>query len=183
MGCLDFPSEGKVLYQGRNLLEISEREAKIIRNREICLIPQQIFINTSISVYDNVSHVLKILGEPDKDINRKVEFWLKELNIWNKRNMLGFDTTASEKLLISIARAMIKDPKILLLDEPLADKDIHDKIGLQALLNRINRKFKVTVIHATKNWELASESDVIILLNGGTVTSTQERNSSLQMAV
>ena len=78
---------------------------------------------------------------------------------------------------------MVKEPQVLLIDEPVAHLDLSKKFEVVKLLQNINRKSGTTILMTTKNWEIACQSDVVYLLREGQITEKQDGNTQIQMAV
>jgi len=182
MGCMDVPSEGKVLYNGRDLATLNQKDAKNLRNNEIGFIQQSISVNTSISVYENVAFMLKIINVKESIIKERVTFWLQELNLWHKKDSLGIYLNSSDLVKVSLAKALVKEPQILLIDEPFEILELTQKFEMLKLIQKVNRDHGITMVMATKSWEEACQADVVYLLRGGHITDKQNGKAQIQMA-
>lgn len=117
--------------------------------RGVALVPQEYMLFPHMTVYQNVEFGLKMRRTPQQERRRLVREMLELLGIWHLRDRLPMTLSGGEKQKTALARALITEPKILLLDEPLSALDQPTKNKLREELKQTQRKLNTTTIHVT----------------------------------
>ena len=162
-GFLD-PSSGDVLFQNEDLLKLPSYK------RDINTVFQKYALFPHLNVYDNVAFGLKLKKTPRDIIDRKVRRMLKLVNLeeYGKRNIN--EMSGGQQQRIAIARALVNEPSVLLLDEPLAALDLKLRKEMQLELKRIQQEVGITFIFVTHDQEEAlTMSDKIVVMQGGEI--------------
>lgn len=159
------PSSGEIFFDGVSLKEY-DRRIYILR-RKIGMIFQDFKLFKRRNVFENVSFLLESLGYPSSYIKVKVEETLKEVGIYEKRNSFPHTLSGGEGQRVSIARALVMSPLILLADEPTGNLDWKTSFSLMDLFMEIN-KMGTTIIMCTHNEEIVNRYNrrVIYLREG-----------------
>lgn len=144
----DRADSGNILIDGENPL-------KLIKNGEISMVFQEALLLPHLNVYENIAFGLKIKKMKKKEINEKVAKIIKELNLEGKEKNYPNELSGGEKQRVSIGRALIGNPKILLMDEPFSALDFNLREKLQNLIKKIHKKLKITIIFVTHDREEA----------------------------
>jgi cell division transport system ATP-binding protein len=119
------------------------------------------------TVYDNVAYSLQVIGEGRQQIRRKVPDILRLVGLSTKLHNFPDELSGGEQQRVSIARAFVNHPPLLLADEPTGNLDEHTAEELHALLKEMHREHGLTSIIATHNSALASACDRVLRLEGG----------------
>jgi cell division transport system ATP-binding protein len=141
------PSQGELLIAGRSLGEIPRNKVPFLR-RNIGVVFQDYKLLPNRTVYDNVAYSLQVIGEPRQSIRRKVPDILHLVGLSTKLHSYPDQLSGGEQQRVSIARAFVNHPPLLLADEPTGNLDPETSIGIMQLLYRINRTGS-TVLVAT----------------------------------
>ena len=129
------------------------------------------------SVYMNIAYPLKIRKIPKEEIKDRVEKIARDLNIEDLLNKNAHHLSGGEKAKVSLARALIFKPELLLLDEPCASLDPYIITEIEKILLKINREEKTTIILITHDLSEAKRiADEILLLNKGKVVALKKRD-------
>uniref|UniRef100_A0A151K338 Spermidine/putrescine import ATP-binding protein PotA n=1 Tax=Trachymyrmex cornetzi TaxID=471704 RepID=A0A151K338_9HYME len=156
------PSSGQILFQGKDLIKIP------IYKRQINTIFQSYALFPHLNVFDNIAYGLK-LKKINKDRIRKEV--LKALSLVKLEGMEDKDIndlSGGQKQRVAVARALVLNPKILLLDEPFAALDLKLRQQMQLELKKIQREVEITFIFITHDQEEAfTMSDRVVVLNNG----------------
>lgn len=156
------PSSGQILFQGKDLIKIP------IYKRQINTIFQSYALFPHLNVFDNIAYGLK-LKKINKDRIRKEV--LKALSLVKLDGMEDKDIndlSGGQKQRVAVARALVLNPKILLLDEPFAALDLKLRQQMQLELKKIQREVEITFIFITHDQEEAfTMSDRVVVLNSG----------------
>jgi cell division transport system ATP-binding protein len=140
-------SKGDILIAGRNLSEIPRNKVPYLR-RNIGVVFQDYKLLPNRTVYDNVAYSLQVIGETRQEIRRKVPDILRLVGLSTKLHNYPDELSGGEQQRVSIARAFVNHPPLLLADEPTGNLDPETSIGIMQLIYRINRT-GTTVIVAT----------------------------------
>ena len=149
------PTEGEISIAGRVLNEIPRSRVPYLR-RNIGVVFQDYKLLPNRTVYDNVAYSLQVIGEPRQEIRRKVPDILRLVGLSTKLHNYPDELSGGEQQRVSIARAFVNHPPLLLADEPTGNLDPETSIGIMQLIYRINRT-GTTVIVATHDKEMVDK--------------------------
>jgi cell division transport system ATP-binding protein len=149
------PSEGDIVIAGRTLRRIPRKRVPLVR-RNIGTVFQDFKLLPNRTVYDNVAYSLEVIGEGRQQIRRKVPDILRLVGLSTKLHNYPDELSGGEQQRVSIARAFVNHPPLLLADEPTGNLDPETSIGIMQLIYRINRT-GTTVIVATHDKEMVDK--------------------------
>jgi cell division transport system ATP-binding protein len=160
------PTEGQIIIAGKNILRIPDHKIYLLR-RNMGIVYQDFRLLFHRRVFDNVAVALQVLGNPIKDMKRKVFIALRMVNlhhrIWDYPSHLSY----GEQQRLAIARAFVNNPRILLADEPTGNLDPKLAVEIIGLFKEINKQ-GTTVIICTHDKELIRQfGDRILFLHEG----------------
>jgi len=146
------PARGKVLIAGRDIAALPRKKVPKLR-RNIGVVFQDYKLLPNRTVYDNVAYTLTVIGESRSNIKSKVPEILRLVGLSTKLNSYPDELSGGEQQRVSLARAFVNHPPLLLADEPTGNLDPETSIGIMQLLYRMNRT-GTTVIVATHDNEM-----------------------------
>ncbi len=149
------PTKGEIFIAGRGLGEIERKRVPYLR-RNIGVVFQDYKLLPNRTVYDNVAYSLQVIGESREEIRRKVPDILRLVGLSTKLHNYPDELSGGEQQRVSIARAFVNHPPLLLCDEPTGNLDPETSIGIMQLIYRINRT-GTTVIVATHDKEMVDK--------------------------
>jgi cell division transport system ATP-binding protein len=149
------PSEGRISIAGRDINEIPRKRVPYLR-RNIGVVFQDYKLLPNRTVYANVAYALEVIGEPRESIRRKVPDILRLVGLSTKLHNYPDELSGGEQQRVSIARAFVNHPPLLLCDEPTGNLDPETSIGIMQLIYRINRT-GTTVLVATHDREMVDK--------------------------
>ena len=160
------PSQGELLIAGRELTTMERKKVPFLR-RNLGVVFQDYKLLPNRTVYANVAYALQVIGESRESIRRKVPDILRLVGLSTKLHNYPDELSGGEQQRVSIARAFVNHPPLLLADEPTGNLDPETSIGIMQLIYRINRT-GTTVIVATHDKEMVDKMRrrVIELRNG-----------------
>jgi cell division transport system ATP-binding protein len=168
------PTEGTIWVAGKNMGEIAHHKIPFLR-RNIGCIFQDFKLLPNKSVYDNVAFALEVIGRPKSVIQSQVPQILELVGLTKKADNLPTELSGGEQQRVSIARAFVNRPLILLADEPTGNLDPNTSVGIMRLLDRIN-KTGTTVVMATHDQGIVdSMRRRVIELDRGSLVRDQVR--------
>src|SRR4051795_6047822 len=149
------PSQGRISIAGRDIVDIPRKRVPYLR-RNIGVVFQDYKLLPNRTVYANVAYALEVIGEPRESIRRKVPDILRLVGLSTKRHNSPDELWGGEQQRVSIARAFVNPPPLLLCDEPTGNLDPETSIGIMQLIYRINRT-GTTVLVATHDKEMVDK--------------------------
>jgi cell division transport system ATP-binding protein len=146
------PSRGEVRIAGRDVGRLPRKKVPRLR-RNVGVVFQDYKLLPNRTVYDNVAYCLQVIDEPRSEIRRKVPEVLRLVGLSTKLNAYPDELSGGEQQRVSLARAFVNHPPLLLADEPTGNLDPETSVGIMQLLYRMNRT-GTTVIVATHDREM-----------------------------
>jgi cell division transport system ATP-binding protein len=168
------PDDGRIWVAGKDIGKLSPWKVPFLR-RNIGCIFQDFKLLPSRTVYENVAFALEVIGRPRHVINSQVPAILELVGLGKKFKNLPHELSGGEQQRVSIARAFVNRPLILLADEPTGNLDPTTSVGIMRLLDRINRT-GTTVVMATHDQSIVDTMRRrVIELDRGTIVRDQSR--------
>lgn len=168
LGGMDQPTEGKVLVDGKEVSAMNDKQLGAYRADVIGFIFQFYNLLPSLTAYENIALTKSIVKNA-----RDAEELLHLVGLDHCRNKFPAQMSGGEQQRVSIARALAKNPKILLGDEPTGALDSETGIVVLELLQELCRKEKKTVILVTHNADIAKCADRVIRMKNGKIREIQ----------
>jgi cell division transport system ATP-binding protein len=170
------PTGGRIIVGGRELARLKSSKVPMLR-RNIGCVFQDFKLLHNRTASENVAYALKVQGESKRDIRTKVPEVLNLVGLSAKTNSLPDELSGGEQQRVSIARAFVNHPPLLICDEPTGNLDPDTSVGIMQLLYRINRT-GTTVVMATHDREMVDKMRKrVIALENGTVIRDERRGS------
>ena len=167
LGGVDRPTSGKIFIDGNNICELNNDKLAIFRRRQIGIVYQFYNLIPILTAEENITLPADLDGrKPDP---KKLEDIMQTLGIADKRKNLPNELSGGQQQRISIARALINDPAILLADEPTGNLDSKSRSDIVSLFKMTNQKYNQTIIMITHNLEIAKEADRVIRIQDGKI--------------
>lgn len=163
MAGLDRPTRGRILFNGRDVTGIS------VRKRSIAMVYQQFVNYPSLTVYDNIASPLKMSGTPAREIDRRVRQTAEMLHLESLLERMPAELSGGQQQRTAIARALVKEAELLLLDEPLVNLDYKLREELREELQAIFKQRKSIVVYTT------TEPTEALMLGGNVVVLDEGR--------
>lgn len=174
IGGLDKVNSGEIYVNGKRMTKVSSSKKDEIRNLNIGYIFQDYHLINDMSVFDNVSLVLKMIGIKDKEeIKKRVNYVLETVGIYKYRNRLAGMLSGGERQRVGIARAIVKNPNIIIADEPTGNLDSKNTIEIMNIIKSISKdKLVILVTHEKELAEFYASR--IIELKDGKIVNDKE---------
>ena len=168
------PTNGRIMVGGRDLTRLRRSKVPLLR-RNIGCVFQDFKLLPSRTAAENVAYALKVQGESRNSIRRKVPEVLNLVGLSHKTNSLPDELSGGEQQRVSIARAFVNHPPLLVCDEPTGNLDPDTSVGIMQLLYRINRA-GTTILMATHDREMVDKMRKrVIALDGGRLARDERR--------
>ena len=178
IGGLDKVNSGKIYINDKKITTINTYRKDKMRNLQVGYIFQDYKLIDSKSVYDNVAMVLRMIGIKDKkEVKKRVEYILERLGIYRYRYRPCGMLSGGERQRVGIARALVKNPDIILADEPTGNLDSKNTIEIMNIIKSISKdKLVILVTHEVPLAKFYA-TRIIEVLDGKVVKDYQNKNS------
>ncbi len=162
IGGFEKPDQGKVIFDGKDITDMAPNK------RQLNTVFQKYALFTHMNIAENIAFGLKIKNKPDSYIKDKIKYALKLVNLDGYEKRMPDSLSGGQQQRIAIARAIVNEPKVLLLDEPLGALDLKLRQDMQYELKRLKEELGITFIYVTHDQEEAlTMSDHIVVMNQG----------------
>jgi len=169
IGGFETPDQGRVIFDGADITNIPPHK------RQLNTVFQKYALFTHMNIAENIAFGLKIKGKSKAYIDDKIKYALKLVNLDGYEKRMPDSLSGGQQQRIAIARAIVNEPKVLLLDEPLGALDLKLRQDMQYELIRLKNELGITFIYVTHDQEEAlTMSDTIVILNGGRIQQIGE---------
>lgn len=170
----EVPTSGSIFVAGRDIAGLNSWQVPMLRRNIGCVFQDFKLLPTK-TVYENVAFALEVIGRPKNVIEAQVPAILELVGLAKKVKNLPHELSGGEQQRVSIARAFVNRPLILLADEPTGNLDPNTSVGIMRLLDRINRT-GTTVVMATHDRAIVdSMRRRVIELDRGSIIRDQSR--------
>lgn len=164
IGGFESPTNGRVMFDGEDITDLPPYK------RQINTVFQKYALFPHMNIFDNIAFGLKIKKMSKKEIKDKVALMLKLVNLEGFEDRDIDSLSGGQQQRIAIARALVNEPKVLLLDEPLGALDLKLRKEMQLELKRIQKRVGITFVYVTHDQEEAlTMSDTIVVMDKGRI--------------
>ena len=161
------PDNGEILLNGKRIERIPPY------SRNTAMVFQEYALFPHMNVFDNVSYGLRVKNRPKEEIERRVKEALDLMQLKGMEDRFPNQMSGGQQQRVAVARALVMNPEVLLLDEPLSNLDAKLRESVRVELRDIQKKMGLSTIYVTHDQsEALSMSDMIVVLKGGVVHQT-----------
>ena len=171
LGCVDRPTSGTVLIEGRPTKDLTDKELTTLRHETLGFIFQSFNLIPVLSVYENIEFPLLLgkNGPKGKEKADWINYLIREVGLEQWRTHKPNELSGGQRQRVAIARALVTKPQIVLADEPAANLDSATGEQILDLMKKINREMETTFIFSTHDAKIVGLADHIIRLRDGLV--------------
>ena len=157
LGGFESPDTGKVIFDGEDITNLPPNK------RQLNTVFQKYALFTHMTIAENIAFGLKIKNKSRQYIHDKIKYALKLVNLDGYENRMPDSLSGGQQQRIAIARAIVNEPKVLLLDEPLGALDLKLRQDMQYELIRLKNELGITFIYVTHDQEEKSDRSHVVL--------------------
>ncbi|MBW2983584.1 ABC transporter ATP-binding protein [Candidatus Woesearchaeota archaeon] len=169
IGCLDIPSKGRILLEGKDISTLSESKLAQIRGQKIGFIFQQFNLIPTLSALGNVMLPMIFQGTPDEKRTERAKKLLGLVGLGDRMDHKPNELSGGQQQRVAIARALANDPDVVLADEPTGNLDQETGKMIMEFLDRLHHKKDKTVIMVTHDIHVAKHAHRIEYLIDGQI--------------
>lgn len=177
IGCIDAVDKGDIIINKSAVSKMDRNEKTEFRRKHLGFIFQTYNLIPVLSAFENISFVLSILGVDDKEIKRRTMKMLKEVGLEGMEHRRPDTLSGGQQQRIAIARALIKEPSIVLADEPTANLDSKTGEEILQLMKEMNKKYNTTFIFSTHDNMVMEYANRLVSLHDGLVVGDERRDT------
>ncbi len=167
LGALDKPSSGEIYFEGRALSQLTEAERSQFRNRDIGFVWQMHCLLPEFTARENVMMPLLINGQDHSEAAARANHLLAQVGLTDRGGHRAGELSGGEQQRVSLARALARQPKLLLADEPTGNLDARTGGAVMELIENLHRSEGMTTLLVTHNLEYARRCDQAWKLTAG----------------
>ncbi len=171
LGALDVPTEGAILFEGKNLADLDEDVLSAIRRKKIGFIFQAFNLMQSLTAIDNVTIPLVPAGVKEEVAKKKAAQLMTMLGLKDRIYHTPNQLSGGQQQRVAIARALINDPLIVLADEPTGEVDSQTGNEIFDYLRLMNKKFNKTFVIVTHDTEYIKKGDKVFKIHDGKIVN------------
>jgi len=168
VGCVDTPTSGKVVVDGKDTIALSERALTDLRLRSIGFIFQSFNLVAVLSVFQNVEFPLLLQGGHTREERReRVNGLLEAVGLLDHTRHRPSELSGGQRQRVAVARALVGKPKLVLADEPTANLDSQTGANIIDLMRELNRRDGTTFLFSTHDQKVLSHANAVIRIADG----------------
>jgi len=169
LGTLEKPTNGKVLFNDKDVFQLNENELAAFRNKNIGFVFQSHHLLPEFTALENVFMPGIIMGGKSSEVKAKAFELLRKLKVDHRSEHKPSEMSGGEQQRVAVARALINEPSVILADEPSGNLDSNNAGDLHNLFVELKKEFNQTFVIVTHNRELASLADRVIKIADGNI--------------
>ena len=170
---LDAPTDGKINIDGQDITKLNEDELALLRGNRFGFIFQNFHLIPTLTALENVVLSLELNNTPGA--TKKSEDLLSKVGLGDRLNHYPAQLSGGEQQRLSIARAFVNEPDIILADEPTGNLDSKNSDHIMDLIQELHQVKQATIILVTHESQIANQSQRILTLEDGKIISDQEK--------
>jgi ABC-type lipoprotein export system ATPase subunit len=173
LGCLDRPTAGEYLFEGKNISNATNDERALLRNSKIGFVFQNFNLLPRTSALDNVIMPLTYTagGLSAREQRERGRIMLERVGLKERMKHHPSQLSGGQQQRVAIARALINNPPVLFADEPTGNLDSKTSVEVMEMFTELNRKENITIILVTHSREIADCAKRVICLSDGMIKS------------
>jgi putative ABC transport system ATP-binding protein len=176
IGCLDKATSGEIYIAEEAVSSKDKKELALLRRKRLGFVFQSFNLIPVLNAYENVSFALSLLGINGAEIKERTYGILREVGLGGMETRLPGELSGGQQQRVAVARALIKEPDVVLADEPTANLDSDTGREILDLMAALNEKHRTTFVFSTHDKMVMDFAQRLVRLHDGEITSDERRN-------
>ncbi len=173
IGCIDRPSRGTVTVCGKDIARLADDHLADFRARTIGYVFQTFNLIPVLSAYENVEYPLLLTRTPVGERQRRTQAMLEAVGLADKHGQRPNELSGGQRQRIAIARALVKDPGVVLADEPTANLDSRTGHDIITLMRAMQQRLGTTFIFSSHDPDVMAQAEDLFLVRDGALVDRQ----------
>ncbi len=175
IGCIDRADTGRIEIDGQDVSAMGRDELAMFRRRHLGFVFQTFNLIPVLSAFENVSFALSLLGVGERDMRERTTAILAEVGLGGMEDRLPARLSGGQQQRVAVARALVKEPSIVLADEPTANLDSDTGRAILELMASMNARHRTTFVFSTHDPMVMGFARRLVRLHDGAVASDERR--------
>jgi len=171
LGCMDQADRGTITINNRDISALRDSERTLFRRKNLGFVFQDFYLIPVLTAYENVALSLEMNLKNKREIRQKTTQILKEVGLEGKEHRLPDQLSGGEQQRVSVARALVGHPMLILADEPTANLDSQTSEDIISLMKKMNRDHGITFVFSTHDPRIMNHAHSLIQLHDGRIKS------------
>lgn len=177
VGCLDQPTTGNIYFDDKEIDNFSKKELALTRRYNLGFIFQSFNLIPVLTAYENVEFALRLLeDENNKQMKKRVMNILEAVGLQGLEDRRPNELSGGQKQRVSVARALVKEPRLVLADEPTANLDSETSHDVLQVMIEMNEKLDTTFVFSTHDPLVMNYAGRLIQLKDGQIIEDEQKN-------
>ena len=177
LGALDYPTDGEVQFNGKDITQMSDEERDELLRNEIGFVFQSVALISLMSAVENVDFRLRISGISSEERRARAVECLTLVNLRQRMDHRPHELSGGEQQRVAIARAISNRPSVVFADEPTGELDTHSGLQVVKIFRELIDKEGVTVIMTSHDPNMAELADHVIVMEDGKIVTIDGRET------
>ena len=174
IGCLDKPTEGKLMVAGTDVLHLDRKQSASFRGNNLGFIFQDFNLIPVLTVFENIEYpLLMVQNIPGGERKKRILTMLEAVGMIDQKDKYPDQISGGQKQRVAIARALVTNPKLVLADEPTANLDHKTAFLVLESMKKMRNEFQTTFIFSTHDQKIVGEAEIIYSLEDGELVGKQ----------
>jgi putative ABC transport system ATP-binding protein len=179
IGCLDQPTGGSIIFDGRELGDLDKKDLAGIRRERIGFVFQSYNLIPVLTAYENVEFAIRLVREhSNQEVKARVMESLAAVGLEGLENRKPNELSGGQKQRVAIARALVKEPKLILADEPTANLDSKTSEEVLEVMVRMNQELGTTFIFSTHDPKVMDYARRLLEIRDGLISQDRRRENA-----
>lgn len=176
LGCIDRHDSGDIVIDGEQVAGMSRIQLADFRRRRLGFVFQSYNLIPVLTAYENVAFALNLLSLPEKEVKSRTMAILQEVGLQGMEHRLPSRLSGGQQQRVAVARALVKNPALVLADEPTANLDSNTGEAILKMMRDMNVRYNTTFIFSTHDKMVMDQAKRLVRLHDGNIVSDEVRS-------
>ena len=176
LGCIDRHDSGEIIIDGEQVADMSRTQLADFRRRRLGFVFQSYNLIPVLTAFENVAFALNLLGLPDREVKERTMAILAEVGLTGMEHRLPSRLSGGQQQRVAVARALVKNPALVLADEPTANLDSATGEAILGMMRDMNQRYNTTFIFSTHDKMVMDQARRLVLLHDGAIIKDEVRS-------